>query len=160
MELVLRTVVVFTFIFLLTRAMGKRELAELTAFELILLVTIGDLVQQGVTQEDQSLTGAMLVVGTLGLLILTLSYIGFRWKPVKTVLEGLPVIVLRDGRPIPEAMHIERVTVDDLEESAREQGIANLSEVRLAILEPDGKFSFIRSGDQEGPLAEPKHRAH
>jgi len=73
MEIVVRTVIIFFFVLFLTRAMGKKELSELTAFELILLVTMGDLVQQGVTQEDQSLTGAILAVGTLGLLIVLLS---------------------------------------------------------------------------------------
>jgi uncharacterized membrane protein YcaP (DUF421 family) len=150
MEIVVRTVVIFFFVLVLTRAMGKKELSELTAFELILLVTIGDLVQQGVTQEDQSLTGAILAVGTLGLLIVSLSYLSYRWRPVRRIIRGLAVVVVRDGRPLHDAMKIERLTVDDVIESAREQGIDDLGKVRLAVLEPDGKFSFIKrdGGDQ------------
>jgi len=154
MEIVVRTVVVFFFVLVLTRAMGKKELSELTAFELILLVTIGDLVQQGVTQEDQSLTGAMLAVGTLGLLIVCLSYLSFRWRRIRRVIRGIAVVVVRDGRPLDEAMKIERLTMDDVIESAREQGIDDLARVKLAVLEPDGRFSFIqREGDeaQEAP---------
>jgi uncharacterized membrane protein YcaP (DUF421 family) len=158
MEIVLRALVIFTFILVLTRAMGKKELSELTAFELILLVTIGDLVQQGVTQEDQSLTGAMLVVGTLGLLIVGLSYAGFRWGAGRPVIEGLPVVVVRDGRPVEEALRLERLTLEELKESARHQGIGDLARVRVAILEPDGKFSFIQEDQPPGPSGEEEHR--
>jgi uncharacterized membrane protein YcaP (DUF421 family) len=158
MELVLRTLVMFCFILLLTRAMGKKELAELTAFELILLITIGDLVQQGVTQEDQSLTGAMLVVGTIGILIVGLSYTGFRWKGARPIIEGLPVVVLRNGRPIEEALRLERLTLAELQESARHQGIGDLANVRIAILEPDGKFSFIQDEGRPDPSGQ-EHRA-
>jgi uncharacterized membrane protein YcaP (DUF421 family) len=156
MEIVVRTVVIFFFVLLLTRAMGKKELSELTAFELILLVTIGDLVQQGVTQEDQSLTGAILAVGTLGLLIVSLSYLSYRWRPVRRIIRGLAVVVVRDGRPLQDAMKIERLTVDDIIESAREQGIDDLGKIRLAVLEPDGKFSFIRRDGDEGTEDEKK----
>ena len=149
MEIVVRTVIIFFFVLLLTRAMGRKELSELTAFELILLVTIGDLVQQGVTQEDQSLTGAMLAVGTLGLLIVSLSYLSYKWRPIRRVIRGIAVVVVRDGRPIDDAMKLERLTIDDVIESAREQGIDDLGKVKLAVLEPDGKFSFIQRDDEE-----------
>lgn len=147
MEIVLRSAVVFFFVLFLTRAMGKKELAQLTAFELILFVTIGDLVQQGVTQEDQSLTGAMLAVGTIALLIVSLSFIEFRWTGARRVIRGLPVVIVRNGRAIPEVMRLERVAMEDLLEGAREHGIDDLRHVRLAVLEPDGKFSFIQYGD-------------
>jgi uncharacterized membrane protein YcaP (DUF421 family) len=155
MEIVVRTVIIFFFVLLLTRAMGKKELSELTAFELILLVTIGDLVQQGVTQEDQSLTGAILAVGTLGLLIVSLSYVSYRWRSIRRVIRGIPVVIVRDGRPVVDAMKLERLTVDDVIEGAREQGIDDLGKVKLAVLEPDGKFAFIQrdgagSHEEEG----------
>ncbi len=149
MEIVLRSAAVFFFVLLLTRAMGKKELAQLTAFELILLVTIGDLVQQGVTQEDQSVTGAMLAVGTIALLIVTLSFIEWRWEAARRVIRGIPVVVVRNGRPVPEIMRLERVAMADLLEGAREHGIDDLRRVRLAVLEPDGKFSFIQYDDGE-----------
>jgi uncharacterized membrane protein YcaP (DUF421 family) len=152
MEIVFRTVAVFFFVLLLTRAMGKKELSQLTAFELILFVTIGDLVQQGVTQEDQSLTGAMLAVGTIGLLIVTLSYIGYRWPRSRGVIRGLPVVVLRNGNPDPVALKVERLTLEELNEAAREQGIGDLGDIQVGVLEPDGKFSFIQkdgSGDEQ-----------
>ena len=144
MDIVIRSAVIFVFLWLVTRAMGKRELAELTVFELILLVTLGDLVQQGATQEDMSLTGAMLSVGTITLLVLGVSYVSFRSKRAARVAEGVPVLVVDDGRILRENLHVERVTVDELLESARSQGIAEVGDIRWGILEPDGKFSFIR----------------
>jgi uncharacterized membrane protein YcaP (DUF421 family) len=158
MEIIGRSLVIFAFIFVLTRAMGKKELSELTAFELILLVTIGDLVQQGVTQEDMSLTGAMLAVGTIGALIVVLSYVGFRWAGTRPAIEGLAVVVVRHGQPVHEALRLERLSMDELLESARHQGIADLSEVRIGILEPDGRFSFIKDGGPGPPQEEEKKR--
>jgi uncharacterized membrane protein YcaP (DUF421 family) len=149
MEIIVRTVVIFFFVLLLTRAIGRKELSQLTAFELILFVTIGDLVQQGVTQEDQSTTGAMLAVGTIGLLIVALSYLGYRWQPVRRLIRGIPVVVVKNGRPIEEAMKLERLAIDDVIEGAREQGIDDLAKVRMGVLEPDGRFSFIQFDGQD-----------
>jgi uncharacterized membrane protein YcaP (DUF421 family) len=146
MEIVIRTIVIYAFLWALTRAMGKRELAQLSAFELLLLVTIGDLVQQGVTEEDFSLTGAILSVGTIGLLVIITSYVGFRWPRARPVVDGLPVIILRDGQPLHQALKIERLRTEDLVEAARQQGIGDLAQVKIAVLEPDGKFSFIQFG--------------
>lgn len=145
MEIVLRATVVYFFLLLLMRSMGRRELSELSAFELIVLITIGDLVQQGVTQEDMSLTGAMLAGTTLAVWALLFSYMTFRWRRTRPVLEGVPVIVVRDGKILKDMLDFERVTEDELREAARRNGIADMADVRYGILEPDGKFSFIPS---------------
>ena len=149
MEIVVRATVIFFFLYLLTRIMGKRELAQLSAFELILLVTIGDLVQQGVTQEDMSLTGNMLAVGTIGVWILLLSYLSYRFKGAGAALEGIAVVIVRDGEILEEALHVERLTDDEVLAEAREQGIDDLAKVRVGILEADGKFSFIQDDPKQ-----------
>lgn len=161
MEMVLRASAIYFFLWALTRGLGKRELAEMSAFELLLLVTVGDLIQQGVTQEDMSVTGAMLAVGTIGVWILIFSWIGFRWRPARRVIEGVPVVIVRDGRPLEDAMRLERVTIDELLEAARNQGIANLRDVNLAILEPDGRFSFLKKDGSGEDLqqATERHKA-
>lgn len=150
MEIVIRAAVVFAFLWLLIRVMGKKELAEMSAFELVLLVVIGDLVQQGVTQEDMSVTGAALAVGTIALLVLLSSYLGFRSERARGVIGGLPVLVVRDGEVLPDALEVERLTRDEVVSAAREQGIASLGDVVVGVLEPDGRFSFIR-GDGARP---------
>ncbi len=150
MEVVVRATVVYFLLWLVTRGVGKRELAEMTAFELILLVTVGDLVQQGVTQEDMSITGAMLAVGTFVFWIVVFAYLTWRSPSARPVLEGLPVVIVRNGEPLEQVLRLERVALDEVREEARQQGISDLSEVRLCVLEPDGKFSFLQSGGGSG----------
>jgi uncharacterized membrane protein YcaP (DUF421 family) len=147
MEIVIRASILYLLIWMLIRAMGKRELSEMNAFELVLLVTIGDLVQQGVTQEDYSITGAFLAIGTLGFWILLWSYVAFRFKRTRGVIDGNPVIVVQDGRIQQEALRVERVTLDELKDAAREQGIGDLREVQFGVLEASGKFSFLTRRD-------------
>ncbi|HVL91722.1 MAG TPA: YetF domain-containing protein [Acidimicrobiales bacterium] len=157
MEIILRATAVYFLLFAVTRGVGKRELSEMTAFELILIVTMGDLIQQGVTEEDMSVTGAVLAVGTLTFWIVVIAYLTFRFKRLRPPLEGLPVVILRDGRPLLDIMRVERLTVEELEEAARGHGIADLETVDLAVLEPDGKFSFLADIDQDDTAASEKH---
>jgi uncharacterized membrane protein YcaP (DUF421 family) len=161
MEIILRATAIYFFLWMLTRALGKRELAEITAFELLLLMVVGDLIQQGVTQEDTSVTGAILAVGTIGVWILMFSWLGWRFPKARKVIEGVPVVVIQDGRPIEPALRLERVTLEEVLESARNQGIANLRDVELAILEASGKFSFLqKKQDGEAEQGSPeKHKA-
>ena len=150
MDIVLRSAVIFVVIFVLLRAMGRRELSEVTAFELVILVVIGDLVQQGVTQEDMSVTGAILAISTMGLLAVGASILSARFPRTRPVLEGTPVVILRDGRMFREAMRQERITPDEVREEARKRGIKDLAEVTWIIAETDGKFSFITGDTGEG----------
>lgn len=151
MEIIIRATVLYFFLWMLTRGLGKRELAEMTAFELLLLMVVGDLIQQGVTQEDMSVTGAILAVGTIGVWILTFSYLGFRFRPARKLIEGVPIVVVKDGRPVEPALRLERVVLEEVLESARNQGISDLRDIELAILEPSGQFSFLeRKGVSDG----------
>jgi uncharacterized membrane protein YcaP (DUF421 family) len=152
MDIVLRAAFVFVFVWLVLRALGKRQLGELTAFELVLLFVVGDLVQQSITQNDTSITAAVLAISTIALLILTQSYLVFRFRRTRPVVEGTPVMIVHEGRMLRDVMHRERMAPDDLNEAARQQGIGDLAEVKIAILERDGKIAFIKngsSGDQQ-----------
>lgn len=149
MDVVWRATAIYFFLFLFTRVLGKRELSEMSAFELIVLVTIGDLVQQGVTQEDFSLTGAILAVSTFGLLSLLWAYVSFRLPRTRPLLEGQPVVVFHRGRWLDESLHVERLSREEVLEAARNQGIGDLAGVRLGVLEPDGRFSFVKEGEAE-----------
>jgi uncharacterized membrane protein YcaP (DUF421 family) len=143
MDLVLRAVAVFAFLFVLTRVIGKRELSSLQPFDLILLIILGDALQQGLTQDDYSITGALLVVGTIALLQVLVSWISYRFPRMRPVIEGEPVIVLQDGEPIERNLKRERLTVEEIAEEARNNQIAHLGDVRYAILETNGQISFI-----------------
>jgi uncharacterized membrane protein YcaP (DUF421 family) len=157
MEIVLRAAVIFFVIFVLLRAMGRRELSEVTAFELVILIVIGDVVQQGVTQEDMSVTGAILAISTMGLLAVGASIVSARFPGTRSVLEGTPVVILRDGQMFLEAMRQERITPDEVREEARKRGITDLAKVAWLIAESDGKFSFITHDDvgtEDQPEAE------
>jgi len=150
MEIIARATVIYFFLWLVTRGVGKRELSEMTAFELILLVTMGDLIQQGATQHDTSLTGAVLAVGTLALWILVFAYLSYRFKSFRGMVEGVPVVVVRRGRPIDDVLAVERVTLAEVCEEARNQGIDDLADVEIGVLEPDGRFSFLKApGDDD-----------
>jgi uncharacterized membrane protein YcaP (DUF421 family) len=143
MDLVLRTIVIFLFILLLTRVMGRRELGQLEPFDLIILVVIGDLVQQGVTQDDYSVTGAILVVTTLGLMTVLTSYLNFRLPRLRPVLDGEPIVLVEEGRPIERNLRRERITPEELRAAARLQQISSIDDVRFAVLETNGEISFI-----------------
>jgi uncharacterized membrane protein YcaP (DUF421 family) len=143
MDLVLRALVAFVFVLLLTRVVGRRELASLQPFDLILLVMIGDLVQQGVTQNDFSITGMLLVGSTIGLLAVLVSWTSFRFPRLRPVLDGEPVIVVQDGEPIRKNLNRNRLTLDELRAAARQEQIASLDDVQWAVLETSGRISFI-----------------
>jgi len=151
MEVVVRAAVIYFFLWGITRVIGKRELGQMSAFELVLLVTMGDLIQQGVTQEDYSVTGAMLAVGTFALLLVLFSWISWRWKASRPVLEGLPVVVVKDGVMLASMMRYERLSDTELLEAVREQGIDDLATVSIGVLEPNGKFSFFTAQDHQPP---------
>ena len=144
MDIVVRAFFAFVFVFLVTRLIGRRELRSLEPFDLILLVVVGDLMQQGITQSDMSFTGAVLATGTFAVLVLVVSYVGFRFRSVQPLLEPQPMIVVQDGSVIESNLRKERMTVDELLAEARQQQIGSLDEIRWAVLESSGKVSFIQ----------------
>jgi uncharacterized membrane protein YcaP (DUF421 family) len=142
-DIVLRATVVFFFILVLVRVMGRRELSKMEPFDLIVLIVIGDLVQQGVTQQDYSVTGAVLAVGTIAVLAVFMSWLSFRFARVRPVLDGRPVVLVEKGSPIADNLRRERITLDELSAQARLSGVASLEEVQWAVLETGGQISFI-----------------
>jgi len=143
MDLVLRTVFVFILILLVTRAVGRRELSSMEPFDLILLVVIGDMVQQGVTQSDYSLTGTTIVIATLAAMVVGTAYLSYRFKRLRPLLEGEPTLLISDGRLLERNLRRERMTVEEIRSEARQQSIASLEDIRYAVLETNGKISFI-----------------
>lgn len=143
MELVIRATIIYWFLWLVVRGTGKRSLSELTPLDLLITIVLGDFVQQGVTEEDMSMTGAIIVVSTFVAWMLIGDALSRRSRRVERALEGEAVIVVRDGTPDMDRLRVERLTIDDLLGAAREAGYGDLADVRFAVLEHDGRFSFI-----------------
>jgi uncharacterized membrane protein YcaP (DUF421 family) len=144
MEIVLRASIVFWLIFLLTRGLKRRSLGEMAPFEMILLVVLGDIIQQGVMQQDYSVTGAFLALATFGFWINVVTFATWRSARARKLLEGVPVVLVQDGEIIEAALRVEQMPADELLEAARQQGVDDLSKVKLAVLEVSGKISIIQ----------------
>jgi uncharacterized membrane protein YcaP (DUF421 family) len=143
MDLVLRAVVIFFFVMIVTRVAGRREIGQLEPFDMILLIVLGDLVQQGITQSDESVTGTMIVIATIAVLSVAVSWTSFRFPRVARITEGEPIVLVQDGRPLERNLRRERITLKDVQEQARASQIASIADLRWAILEDDGKISCI-----------------
>lgn len=143
MDLVLRAIFLYFFVFLITRVIGRRELSQLAPFDIILLIVAGDAIQQGLTQDDYSITGAVLVVGTFAVLQLLTSYASFRFVRLRPILEGEPIVIIQNGKLLDRNLKRERLTEDEVLEEARQQQITSFDDIEWAVLENSGKISFI-----------------
>ena len=145
MDIVLRATVAYFFILLLMRVVGRRELSTLEPFDLIMLVVIGDLIQQGVTQNDFSVVGLLIAGGTIAVLQMAVSWVGFR-SPTKVgvVIEGEPMVLVEDGKWVEKNLRRERLTEDEVLSDARRDSISRLDEIEWAILETGGEITFIK----------------
>lgn len=143
MELVARATLIFWFLWLVVRGTGKRSLSELTPLDLLLIVVIGDFVQQGVTQEDMSMTGAVIAVSVF--VIWTLVGDALSRSPrFSRLLAGEPVLIVHDGEALEDRLDRERISLEDLKEAARLEGFGDISDIAFGVLETDGRFSFVR----------------
>ncbi|HEY8030558.1 MAG TPA: YetF domain-containing protein [Gaiellaceae bacterium] len=145
MDIVLRAAVAYVFIIFLLRIIGRRELSTLGPSDLVLLVVMGDLIQNGVTQSDQSVTGVFLAVSTFAMLTVAFSMMSFKSRRIQTVVKGTPLILIQDGEPIEANLRAERLKVEDVTEQARGQGIERLDEIKWCVLEASGTMSFIKA---------------
>lgn len=151
MDIVIRASVMFAAMFLLLRLLGKRELAQMTPFELVLLIVMGDLIQQGVTHNDFSLTGAVLAIGTIGFWTLVMNWISYRFPRAEKILDGEPSVLIRNGELLETNLSRNRMTRSEIEGEMRLAGIARIRDVEWGILETTGKISFIgKAGSHAG----------
>src|SRR5689334_9061715 len=147
MDIAIRSVFAFLFVIAITRVVGRRELSTLEPFDMIMLVVIGDLVQQGVTQSDDSVTGIVIVLSVVTLMTALFAYLNFRFPSLRPWMEGRPVVLIDNGSVIERNLRRERLTVSEVQAEARQQQIASLEQVRWAVLERNGKISFIQAED-------------
>jgi uncharacterized membrane protein YcaP (DUF421 family) len=142
-DIAVRGVVLFLFMYLLTRVIGRRELSSFQPFDLILLIVLGDSIQQGLTQDDYSVTGAFIAIGTIAALQVLTSWSAFRFPGLRRVLDGHPIVLVEDGKVIEKNLRRERLTMDDLAQQARSNQIASIADIQWAIFEPSGTISFL-----------------
>ncbi|UGQ59008.1 DUF421 domain-containing protein [Rhodococcus pyridinivorans] len=156
MEIVIRALVLFLFLWGITRLVGRSSVGELSTFQLVLFVAMGDLVQQGITQDDVSMTSAVLTIGVFAVLTLALSMINARFPRMRGITHGVPVVIVQDGEPDLQNLKRERLSLDDLMAAARQQGIRRFADIDLAVLKTNGRISFFaRTSAQDGAPEEP-----
>jgi uncharacterized membrane protein YcaP (DUF421 family) len=144
MGFLIRAAVVYLGLTMLFRVAGKRTLAQITPFDLVLLLIISETVQQALLADDQSVTNALLLVIALIGMDILLSVLKQRWRWLDRVLDDRPLVIVRDGQPLRDRMNQERVSEDDVMASARlHQGIRTMDEIAYAVLESDGHISVI-----------------
>jgi uncharacterized membrane protein YcaP (DUF421 family) len=155
MEVIYRALFIFAFLWFITRVTGRATLGELSTFQLLLYVTMGDLVQQAVTQQDYSVTASVLAIGVFALLTAALSWLNTRYRRLRPLTHGTPVIVVDQGEPVLGNLRDEHVSMDDLMAAARNEGIERFSQIRLAVLETNGRISFFTADPHSGATESP-----
>ena len=155
-EIILRTAVVYFVILLGIRLMGKREIGQMTPFDLALLLLISNAVQNAMTGPDTSVSGGIVAAATLLLLNAAVTRVVWKSQKMRTIVEGTPTLLIRHGKVIQEHLDKERVTVDTLTQALREHGVASIADVSVAVLEIDGSISVLKN--EEVPSADRPHR--
>lgn len=143
MDSVLRIAFIYFFLMIALRVMGKRELSEMSAFELVTLLMVPEVFSTALAREDYSMTHATVGAATLFTLVFITSLVTFRFKRIETLVEGQPTVLVSNGKTIDRNLKRERVTVDEVFSEIHKAGLQELEQVRWAILEPDGKIAII-----------------
>jgi uncharacterized membrane protein YcaP (DUF421 family) len=144
---VLRAVAIYVLVMVLVRVSGKRAVGQFTPFDLVLLILIGNAVQNGMNGGDNSLTGALLLAGTLIVLNYGIAWVTSRSHRIERAVEGVPQVLARDGRIFHEVLRRELVSDDDFHKALRQHQLAEASEVALALLETNGSISVVPRKD-------------
>jgi len=144
MDIALRALFLYAFIVFVMRVIGRRELSSMTPFDLVLLIILGDAIQQGLTQDDYSVTGAVLAIATIASLQVLTSYLSFKSRRARNIFEGEPIVLVERGALVDRNLKRERMTPDEVAEEMRQQQISSIDDVEWGILEANGSISFIK----------------
>ncbi|HEY5039958.1 MAG TPA: YetF domain-containing protein [bacterium] len=142
-EKILRSVIIYLFILLAFRFTGKRQVGQLTPFDLVVLLIISNVVQNAVIGNDNSLGGGLLGAVTILALNYLIVELTFRFKPFRRIMEGEPTLLVHNGKVLRDSMHREKISMDDLEAAMRRSGVASVERVHFAVLEENGQISVI-----------------
>ncbi len=153
MDIVIRASVIFLLLFVLLRLLGKRQLGQMTPFEFVALVVLGDFVQQAITHNDFSITAGALAVATFGFWSLAFGWLSYRSKNLRRLFEGQPRILVQHGEMLEPILQRDKITQEEVLSEMRLAGIFRLSDVEWGILEPCGKISFLKREEDTGQPA-------
>jgi uncharacterized membrane protein YcaP (DUF421 family) len=143
MSIVVRIAVIYVFLLIALRLMGKREFGQLSPFELVTLLLIPEILTEALHEGEASLTSAFIGVSTLLSLVFITSLLAYRSPWFGRWTEGEPVVLVKHGDLVASAMHRERVTPQEIVSELHKSGLERLEQVRWGVLEPDGKISFV-----------------
>lgn len=150
MSSVLNALALYVFLLFVFRIAGRRTMSDMTAFDFILLLIVSEATQSALHGRDNSFTNSAILVMTLVSVDIGLSYLKLSSKPVEKVLDGVPMVIVRNGKPLHHLMKKSRIDVDDILASAREhRGLANLESIAYAILETNGTITVIPAEEQK-----------
>lgn len=143
-SVIIRSTIIYFFIFLVLRMAGKRTLSEMTTFDLVLVLIISEATQQALLNDDKSIMGGMLAILTLVFLDVVLGLLSARSKIFDKVVNGVPMLLIHNGTMYPDRMKRSRIQEDDILEAARKlHGLESINEIKTAVLEKDGSISII-----------------
>jgi uncharacterized membrane protein YcaP (DUF421 family) len=159
LEIALRSAIIYIVVLIGLRLTGKREVGQLTPFDLVLLLLISNAVQNAMTGPDTSLTGGLVAAATLLLLNLAVSRFGWKNKSLRHLIEGSPTLLVYNGGVIKANLEREHITPGELHQALREHGVASVSDVYMATLEIDGTISVLVNSERPNAF-QPHHRIH
>lgn len=144
MDTIIRAAAIYAFLFVVFRVSGKRSLSDITTFDFVLLLIIAETTQQALIGDDFSIVTAVVLISTLFLIEIGLTILKQRSPRLDNFLEGEPVVLVENGRPLQERMDLERVDLDDILEAARRwRGLERVDQIKFAVLERDGNITVI-----------------
>jgi uncharacterized membrane protein YcaP (DUF421 family) len=155
--LVVRGLVVYLFLVVALRLSGRRELGQMTSFDLVLLLLVSNAVQNSINAGDNSLSGGLVSAATLFLINRAVGFASWRWRGFERLVQGRPLRLVTDGRVHEAALRSEMLTMAELRSALRKQGIASIGDCQRVILEPDGTLTAVRTGVEPRPPAELRH---
>lgn len=152
--LVLRAVVVYVFLGIALRIAGRRELAQMTAFDLVLLLILANAVQNSINAGDNSLGGGLISAATLLVLNFAVGEATYRWRWFERLVQGRPLPLVRDGKVVMRNLKKERITIEELRSALRKQNVDGISRCKQAVLESDGTLTAVRDDVTQHDLSE------
>ncbi len=154
LALVVRSIIVYGFLMVALRLAGRRELGQMTTFDLVLLLVLANAVQNSISAGDNSLGGGLVCATTLLLVNFAVSEATYRWRWCERLVQGRPLTLVRRGKLVMRSMRRERVTLEELRSALRKQGIDGVTECKQAVLESDGTLTAVRNDVTQHDLAD------